>query len=260
MLLDRHRVAQLIELSALERTVKGPERQLRAGDVEVLVKAAYDDAVDSARAEFMARVQKMPSSAWPWSAVQVTAPRGGGGGSGGGGLGSLVAVPKPGTVTTPALLVLLRGQADSADVDLGNRLPDRGTPEAVEWEPLYKALDTWDTTAIQKAIAPLGWVSIVGTTSGQVPKDTGDGATSGAPAPGGTGGVSTGAPPPPPPADLPATQTPPQLPATISITHPAVIAAGVVVVVATGVAIYRIGQAQTRRRLSEELSRQEEVP
>jgi hypothetical protein len=39
-----------------------------------------------------------------------------------------------------------------------------------------------------------------------------------------------------------------------------VIAAGVVVVVATGVAIYRIGQAQTRRRLSEELSRQEEVP
>ena len=103
MLLDRHRVAQLIELSALERTVKGPERQLRAGDVEVLVKAAYDDAVDSARAEFMARVQKMPSSAWPWSAVQVTAPRGGGGG-GGGGLGSLVAVPKPGTIPTPALL------------------------------------------------------------------------------------------------------------------------------------------------------------
>lgn len=256
MLLDRHRVAQLIELSALERTVKGPERQLRAGDVEVLVKAAYDDAVDSARAEFMARVQKMPSSAWPWSAVQVTAPRSGGGG---GSLGSLVAVPKPGTITTPALLVLLRGQADSADVDPGNRLPDRGTPEAVEWEPLYKALDAWDTAAIQKAIAPLGWVSIVGTTSGQVPKDTGDGATSGAPAPGGTGGVSTGT-PPPPPADLPAPQTPPQLPATISITHPAVIAAGVVVVVATGVAIYRIGQAQTRRRLSEELSRQEEVP
>ena len=258
MLLDRHRVAQLIELSALERTVKGPERQLRAGDVEVLVKAAYDDAVDSARAEFMARVQKMPSSAWPWSAVQVTAPRGGGGG---GSLGSLVAVPKPGTITTPALLVLLRGQADSADVDPGNRLPDRGTPEAVEWEPLHKALDAWDTAAIQQAIAPLGWVSIVGTTSGQVPKDTGDGATSGAPVPSGTGGMSTGAPPPPPPpADLPAPQTPPQLPATISITHPAVIAAGVVVVVATGVAIYRIGQAQTRRRLSDELSRQEEVP
>ena len=258
MLLDRHRVAQLIELSALERTVKGPERQLRAGDVEVLVKAAYDDAGDSARAEFLARVQKMPSSAWPWSAVQVTAPRGGGGG---GSIGSLVAVPKPGTIATPALLVLLRGQADSTDVDPGNRLPDRGTPEAVEWEPLHKALDAWDTAAIQKAIAPLGWVSIVGTTSGQVPKDTGDGATSGAPAPGGTGGVSTGAPPPPPPpADLPAPQTPPQLPATISITHPAVIAAGVVVVVATGVAIYRIGQAQTRRRLSEELSRQEEVP
>ena len=256
MLLDRHRVAQLIELSALERTVKGPERQLRAGDVEVLVKAAYDDAGDSARAEFMARVQKMPSSAWPWSAVQVTAPRGGGGG---GSIGSLVAVPKPGTITTPALLVLLRGQADSADVDPGNRLPDRGTPEAVEWEPLHKALDAWDTAAIQKAIAPLGWVSIVGTTSGQVPKDTGDGATSGAPAPGGTGGVSTGT-PPPPPADLPAPQAPPQLPATISITHPAVIAAGVVVVVATGVAIYRIGQAHTRRRLSDELSRQEEVP
>jgi len=49
----------------------------------------------------------------------------------------------------------------------------------------------------------------------------------------------------------------PPLPTPYDTQHPA---AGVVVVVATGVAIYRIGQAQTRRRLSDELSRQEEVP
>ena len=50
MLLDRHRVARLIELSVLERSVTGPERLLREEDVSVLVKAAYDDASDAARA------------------------------------------------------------------------------------------------------------------------------------------------------------------------------------------------------------------
>jgi hypothetical protein len=57
MLLDRHRVAQLVELSALERTAQGPERLLREEDVALLVQAAYDDATEAARAEFMARVK-----------------------------------------------------------------------------------------------------------------------------------------------------------------------------------------------------------
>jgi phage tail tape-measure protein len=44
---------------------------LREEDVALLVKAAYDDASDAARAAFMARVQPMPTTAWPWSAVQA---------------------------------------------------------------------------------------------------------------------------------------------------------------------------------------------
>lgn len=140
--IDRHRVARLVELSAAERTLKGPERLLREEDVKLLIRAAYDDATDAARADFMARVQRMPTSAWPWSAVQVMAPRGGGGGTGGS-LGSVVAVPRPALV--PALLVLIRGQADSTHLDPGNRLPEPGSPEFAEWEPLQRALDTWDT-------------------------------------------------------------------------------------------------------------------
>jgi hypothetical protein len=46
---------------------------LREEDVALLVKAAYDDASEAARAAFMARVQPMPVTAWPWSAVQVKA-------------------------------------------------------------------------------------------------------------------------------------------------------------------------------------------
>jgi hypothetical protein len=71
MLLNRHRIAKLIELADLERRLAGPERMLREEDVALLVKAAYDDASDAARAAFMARVQAMLATAWPWSAVQV---------------------------------------------------------------------------------------------------------------------------------------------------------------------------------------------
>jgi hypothetical protein len=70
-LLDRHRLVTLMGLTTLERTVTGPERLLREPDVALLIKAAYDDASDPARATFMARVQAMPTSAWPWSAVQA---------------------------------------------------------------------------------------------------------------------------------------------------------------------------------------------
>jgi hypothetical protein len=111
MYLPRDRVARLIELSALERTVTGPERLLREEDVALLIKAAYDDATEEARAAFMALVKPVPTSLWPWSAVQAVAPRGGGG---------VIANPMPPVV--PALFVLLRGQVDSPDADPGNRI------------------------------------------------------------------------------------------------------------------------------------------
>lgn len=273
MLLDRHRVARLVELSGLERTVKGPERVLREDDVAVLVKAAYDDATDEARAAFMQRIQRLPTSAWPWSAVQVPSTATVAATT----IGGVVAAPKP--AATPPALILLRGQAESADVDPANRLPDRGTPAALEWEPLHKALDAWDTQTILKAIGPQGWVSIIGNTSGQVSKETGTGTTNGTTngtantTPGGTTNGSTSGTPngstngstsgPPaggkaPSVDLPAPQEPTSPPA-ISWKHPAVIAAGAAVVVAVGgVVVYNLGQGHKRSRLEEALGRQGE--
>lgn len=146
--IDRHRVARLMELSAAERTLRGPERLLREEDVAHLIKAAYDDANEKARADFMARIQRAPTSAWPWSAVQVVTSRGGGGGG--------LAVPSL-TIPPPALLLLL-GQVDTPDADPANRIPDRDTPEGAAWEPLHKALAAWDTATIKKWWHPVGWV------------------------------------------------------------------------------------------------------
>lgn len=252
MLLDRHRVARLVELSALERSLRGPERMLREEDVAVLVKAAYDDATDEARAAFMQRVQPMPTSAWPWSAVQATAPRSSNALRGG------VAAPTP--PGFPPALILIRGQAESADVDPANRLPDRGTPAAREWEPLFRALDAWDTQAILKAVGPQGWVSLMGNTSGQASPDTSTGTTSGATndTPGGTTNGSTSGPTGgrAPSGDLPASPEPASL-STISWKHPAVIAAGAAVaVVVGGVVIYNLGQDRKRSQLEEALGRQ----
>jgi hypothetical protein len=250
MLLNRHRVARLIELSALERTAQGPERLLREEDVALLVKAAYDDATEAARAEFMARIKTQPTSAWPWSTVQSMVPRGGGGGGG----GKVIPTPAPGAIY-PAALVLIRGQMDSPDADPGDRLPERGSAEAAAWEPLFKALDVWDTQTIMKWVGPQGWMSPTGTTPGQVPKDTGNGGTNGSSGGGtspGNGGAAPGN----------GGQLPAPAPAEPAITwkHPAVIAAGAAVVVAAGAAIYSAGQSRSRRRLEEALSQQEEQP
>ena len=240
MLLDRHRVTKLIELSAWERSLQGPERTLREEDVALLIKAAYDDASEQARAEFMARVGQYPTSAWPWSAVQASAamqPRGGGGGNLG---GAVIAVPV--VRTWPAVLILIRGQAESADVDPGNRLPTRGTAESIEWEPLHKALDAWDTATIRRWIGPQGWVSSVGTTAGAVPNGgPSNGATAGKPAEGST--------------DLPAPQAPPV--AVPLWRQPAVLAAGAVAVVATGVTVYALTRPGDQARLEAELLRRQ---
>jgi hypothetical protein len=133
MLLDRHRVVRLIELADLERRLTGTERILREEEVALFIKAAYDDASDAARAAFVASAREM-ASAWPWSAVQASG-------------------TKP-----PAALVLLRGQAESADIDPGNRIPDRGRPEAASWGPLHAALDAWDTATLRRWITPRGWL------------------------------------------------------------------------------------------------------
>jgi hypothetical protein len=188
----------------------------------------------------MARVGQYPTSAWPWSAVQASAamqPRGGGGGNLG---GAVIAVPV--VRTWPAVLILIRGQAESADVDPGNRLPTRGTAESIEWEPLHKALDAWDTANILRWIGPQGWVSSVGTTAGAVPNGgPSNGATAGKPAEGST--------------DLPAPQAPPG--AVPLWRQPAVLAAGAVAVVATGVTVYALTRPGDQARLEAELLRRQ---
>lgn len=168
MLVNPHRVATLITLADLERRVTGPERMLRESDVAALVKAAYDDAMDPARAAFMARIQPMPVAAWPWSAVQVKAVRssGGGGAAAAGGRAIGAFAPNATAVIPPALL-LIRGEAESADAEPGSRLPERGTPEGAAWEPLHRALDSWDTATITRWIGPQGWILPNGAAMGQ---------------------------------------------------------------------------------------------
>jgi hypothetical protein len=253
MLLNRHRLLRLIELAELERRVTGPERMLREEDVALLVKAAYDDATDLARAEFLARVRPMPTSAWPWSAVQATTPRSGNARGGG---ANVVWSPAPGALA-PAALVLLRGQANGADVDPGDRVPDRGQPEAAAWEPLHKALDLWDTATIKHWIGPQGWVVGGTATSGVSP--SGGQPSSGQPSGGGqssngqpSGGVqpsggqpSGGQPSGGQPSGGPPTGDTETGPAPFSWKHPAVIATGATVATTVGVTLYAL---RSRRR------------
>ena len=237
MLLNRHRIAKLIELTDLERRLTGPERMLREEDVALLIKAAYDDASEAARAAFMARVQAMPVTAWPWSAVQVKAVRGGGGVlvGGPGGRVTLGFSPTPAAVIPPALL-LMRGEAESADAEPGDRMPERGTPEAAVWEPLHQALDRWDTATIARWIGPQGWISPGGAATGQ---QTNDGATSGQ-----TAGAMGGSPP--------AAQPPPA--STFSWRSPAVIVVGSTIASTIGVVLFGL------RRRGASVAPQQETP
>ena len=247
MLLDRHRIAKLIELADLERRLTGAERQQREEDVALLIKAAYDDASDAARAAFMARVQPMPVAAWPWSAVQVNAARSRGGVAAGGvaagnvasavggrAIAGLSATP---AAVIPPLLLLIRGEAESADVEPGNRLPDRGTPEATTWEPLHRALDRWDTLAITGWIGPQGWVNPSGAVTGPPTQNADAGATSGSSA------DATGSPPDP---SSPAP--------SFSWRSPTVVAAGATVASTLGVVLFSL------RRRGAGVAPQQETP
>jgi hypothetical protein len=224
MRISRHRMTLLLELSAQERTLTGPERMLREQDVARLIKAAYDEASEAARAEFMARVQPMPTSAWPWSAVQAMVPRGGGG------LGS-IAVQQ--IAAAPAALILIRGQAESADASPGDVLPARGSPEGAEWEPLHRALDSWDTATIARWIGPQGWMNPTGASPGGA-SGSPEGSTSG-PTAGGTAPV-----PVDPPAPL--------------WRSPVVVATGAVAVVATGIAVYALARSGDVKRLEDRIN------
>jgi hypothetical protein len=238
MLLNRHRLLRLIELAELERRVLGPERMLREEDVALLVKAAYDDATDLARAEFMGRMKPMPTSAWPWSAVQAMTPRSGNARGGGG--ANVVWSPAPGALA-PAALVLLRGQADGADADPGNRVPDRGQPDAAAWESLHKALDLWDTATIKKWIGPQGWVA-GGMATSQAPSG---GVAS--PNGGGVGGQPNGGPNGggQPNGGTGQTETSPPTAMPFSWRHPAVIVTGATVATTVGVTLLAL---RSRRR------------
>ena len=228
MRISRHRMNLLLELSALERTLTGPERMLREQDVARLIKAAYDEASEAARAEFMARVQPMPTSAWPWSAVQAMVPRGGGG------LGFIAAQK---LVVAPAALILIRGQVESADASPGDLLPARGSPEGAEWEPLHRALDNWDTATLARWIGPQGWMNPSGASPGGASGTSPDGSTSGPPA----SGV---APTQPVPVDPPAPLW----------RSPLVVATGAVAVVATGVAVYALARSGDVKRLEDRIN------
>jgi len=223
MLLNRHRIARLIELADLERRITGPERMLREEDVAVLVKAAYDDASDAARAAFMARVQALPVTAWPWSAVQARVARNGAVVGGPGRQVTLGLTTTPAAVAPPALL-LIRGEVDSADAEPGDRLPERGTPEAAAWEPLHRALDAWDTPAIAAWIGPQGWFNPTAAVVPTTP-DMG-GSASSEPEPGST---------PAGPAAAP----------TTTWRSPGVIAAGATVASTLGVVLFSLRRRRT---------------
>ena len=236
--IDRHRVARLIELSAAERTLKGPERLLREDDVAQLVRAAFDDAAEKARVDFMARVSRAPSSGWPWSAVQVSSARGGGG---------LIGTPKPLLDLPPPAVLLLMGQVDSPEVDPTHRVPDRTSPEGAAWEPLFKALETWDTVTLKKWMHASGWAQ-PGT--GAPKTDLPASPTSPPPA---SPPTSSGPPAPSAPPDLLAEPTP-------WTTERVAFVAGAAVVV-TGAVVYSavsLARARDTERLSARLRAQEE--
>ena len=241
IVLDRHRVARLIELAALERSAKGPERLLRETDVALFVKAAYDDASEAARVAFMEKVSKLPTSNWPWSAVQTLIPRGGGGAK------DLAPGPIPAFPAAPAALILLRGQVDTPEVDPGNRIPARGSLDGALWEPLYRALDAWDTRTLAAMVGPLAWV-VPGSETASAPAT--DGATSGAPAET-NGPAVTNAESPKQPEPTDGDKPPLWM-------HPAALAGGAAAIaVVTGVAVYAVAR-KSQGALERELRRQAE--
>jgi hypothetical protein len=135
LLLDRHRVAILLELCRLGAASEAA-RVANSDALGTVLLGLYNGATTSARKAFLDRMNPLPQSQKPWGAV----------------------TPTP-SHPTPAVVLLLYGQRDD-DPDAaedGNRLPERGSAVAAPWEPLYAAIDRWDLDAIVRFIGPLGW-------------------------------------------------------------------------------------------------------
>lgn len=135
MVINRHRVAILVELVRLG-VASAAARIANRDALETVLVSMYTAASESARLEFRARMDPIAQTEKPWAAVLQT-----------------TANP------TPAVITLIYGQVDDDPdaVEDGNRLPDRGTPDAAQWAPLYTAIDRWDLPAIAQFIGPLGW-------------------------------------------------------------------------------------------------------
>lgn len=135
MLIDRHRLAILVELTRLGGASEAA-RIANRDALETVLVTMYTAASESARLTFRARMDPIAQTEKPWAAVLKT----------------------PANLT-PAVITLIYGQVDD-DPDAaedGNRLPDRGTLDAAVWAPLFSAIDRWDLPAIAEFIGPLGW-------------------------------------------------------------------------------------------------------
>lgn len=166
-IIDRYRVAQLIELSVAERALEGTERLVREPDVALLIKAAFDDASDAARAAFMTQVKPLPVINWPWSAVRSGMPRAEAGANYKFEPNLLGKAPPPQAPLSPPALTLIMGQAPTTEVAPGNEIPDRNSAAGKAWEPLYQALTAWNTTVVNTWIGPQGWMDPSGIATGQ---------------------------------------------------------------------------------------------
>ena len=139
MLVDRHRIAAVIELSRVPEA----ERAAHQDALETLLVYLYQNATPATRAAFLQRMDPLPASAKPWGALARPNPA------------QWVGLGPP----VPAVLVLLLGQQDDDpdSAEDGNRLPDRDSKAGAPWAPLYAALDRWDTATILQHVGPTGW-------------------------------------------------------------------------------------------------------
>ena len=141
MLIDRHRVAALLELS---RIAGGSEAERVASQpaLETLLVALYAAATPTARERFTQRMERLPASETPWGALRRDP------------AGQLAL----GTAIPPVVHLVLGQRDDDPDAaEDGNRLPDRDLKAGEPWRPLYTAFDRWDTPVIAAHIGPMGW-------------------------------------------------------------------------------------------------------
>lgn len=146
MLIDRHLVAELIDLSGIAGG-SAADRQAHQDALETLLVRLYTGSTPAARQAFRTRLDPIPQDQKPWAAVLRPDPT------------QWIGLGPP----VPAVLFLVLGQVDD-DPDAaedGNRLPDRDSMQGAPWAQLYAALDRWDTTAIQRHIGPTGWTALI---------------------------------------------------------------------------------------------------